>query len=223
VDGASGIAVIVVAPTGENCIVVIPRANAQVSPEYVDLHLDLIRNAGMVLMQLEIPIGTVQYVAEVCHRYNVPLMFDPAPARKLPPNLLARTDWFTPNEVEAAFYLSSDISGTSDNLTPSVIAHSLLRQGPRGILLKMGSRGVYVAANGIEEHVNAIAVEAVDTTAAGDSFNGAFAVALQLGKTTLESAKFAVAAAACSVTQPGAQPSMPTMQEVETMLKKQTC
>ncbi len=220
VDGVTGVAVIVVGPHGENCIVVTPGANKHVSPSYVESHLDLIRGAGMVLTQLEIPIETVQYVAEVCHRYSVPLMLDPAPAQALPPNLLAQVHWFTPNETEAAFYVPDNIPSTVKGQSASDTAHSLLAQGPRGILLKMGLRGVYVAADGVERQLNAIAVEAVDTTAAGDAFNGAFAVGLQLGKSAIESAQFAVAAAAHSVTRPGAQPSMPGIREVEMMLDR---
>ncbi len=218
-DGPSGVAAIIVAPHGENCIVVTPGANVHVSPEYVDLHAEIIRNAGMVLTQLEIPIETVRHLAEICHRHGVPMMLDPAPAQKLPPDLLTHIQWFTPNETEAAFYVSSGLHETLDGLTPSATAHSLLTQGPRGILLKMGARGAYLATDGIEEYLNAIAVEAIDTTAAGDAFNGAFAVGLQLGKTVRESARFAVAAAAHSVTRPGAQPSMPVIREVEKMLE----
>jgi ribokinase len=218
-EGASGVAVIVVAPHGENCIVVTPGANAHVSPEYVDLHLDLIRNAGLVLTQLEIPLETVQHLAQLCFREGIPLMLDPAPAQKLPSSLLKQVHWFTPNETEAAFYAGSGSAG-ADSTSPSVTARSLLAQGPPGILLKMGSRGAYLATGGIGEQLNALSVKAVDTTAAGDAFNGAFAVGLMLGKTALESARFAVAAATLSVTRAGAQPSMPVLEEVEQMLMR---
>ncbi len=217
-EGASGVAVIVVAPGGENCIVITAGANAHVSPAYVDAHLDLIRNAGLVLTQLEIPIETVEHLAELCFREGIPLMLDPAPAQKLSSNLLKQIRWFTPNETEAAFYAGS---GSIDpGAAPGVIARSLLEQGPAGVLLKMGSRGAYLATDGMEEQLNALAVEAIDTTAAGDAFNGAFAVGLQLGKTALESTRFAVAAATLSVTRAGAQPSMPVLEEVEQMLSQ---
>jgi ribokinase len=218
VEGASGVAVILVALNGGNSIVVIPGANAHLSPQYLDLHLDRIRQAGMVLTQLEIPMETVEYLAEICHRFGVPLMLDPAPARSLSPSLLAQIDWFTPNEVESAFYVPSEISGSLDDQSPRVIARSILAHGSRGVILKMGSRGAYLASEGVDEYLDAIPVEAVDTTAAGDAFNGAFAVGLQLGKSPLESARFAVAAAACSVTRSGAQPSMPLIREVEELL-----
>lgn len=218
-EGASGTAVIVVAQNGENCIVVTPGANAHVSPSYIDLHRELIRKAGLVLTQLEIPIKTVQYLAEVCFQENVPLMLDPAPAQSLPSSLLNRVRWFTPNETEAAFYTDGE-SACEPGTIRAVTARLLLAQGPTGILLKMGSRGAYLAADGIAEQLEAIPVKAIDTTAAGDAFNGAFAVGLLLGKTVRESARFAMAAAALSVTRCGAQPSMPTFTEVERMLAK---
>lgn len=215
-EGASGAAVIIVAPHGENCIVVTAGANAHVSPAYVDAHLDIIRNAGLVLTQLEIPIETVEHLAELCFREGIPLMLDPAPAQKLSSNLLKQIRWFTPNETEAAFYAGS---GSADAGTaPGVTARSLLAQGPSSVLLKMGARGAYLATDGMEEQLNALAVETIDTTAAGDAFNGAFAFGLLLGKTPLESARFAVAAATLSVTRAGAQPSMPVLKEVEQML-----
>jgi len=217
IEGASGVAMIVVAPHGENCIVVTAGANAHVSPSYVDAHLDLIRNASLVLTQLEIPIETVEHLAEVCFREGIPLMRDPAPAQKLSSNLLKQIRWFTPNETEATFYIGRS---TDAGAAPGITARYLLAQGPSSVLLKMGSRGVYLATRGMEEQLDALAVEAIDTTAAGDAFNGAFAVGLLLGKTELESARFAVAAATLSVTRAGAQPSMPVLEEVEQMLEQ---
>jgi ribokinase len=217
-EGASGVAMIVVAADGDNCIVVTPGANAEVTPEFVDLHSDVIRNAGVVLTQLEIPIETVQHVADLCFQHHIPLILDPAPAQSLPEGLLKRVTWFTPNETEAAFYAAHGLNGNPEAHS-RVMAQRLLEQGPAGVLLKMGSRGAYLATDRIEEQLDAIAVNAVDTTAAGDAFNGAFAVGLLLGKSPVESARFAIAAAALSVTRPGAQPSMPGLKEVEELLR----
>ena len=216
-EGASGVAMIVVSADGENCIVVTPGANAEVTPEYVDSHRDLIRNAGLVLTQLEIPLDTVEHAADLCFQYQVPLILDPAPAQALPPGLLKRVRWFTPNETEAAFYAPNGLAINDDAASR---ARWLLTQGPEGVLLKMGARGVYLATDAIDGQLDAIPVKAVDTTAAGDAFNGAFAVGLLLGKSPKESARFAAAAAALSVTRAGAQPSMPHLQEVEQMLEK---
>jgi ribokinase len=216
-EGASGVAMIVVARDGDNCIVVTPGANADVTPEFVDLHADVIRNAGVVLTQLEIPIETVQHVADLCFQHHIPLILDPAPAQTLPKGLLKRVTWFTPNETEAAFYGPHGLNGNSEAHS-RLMAQRLLAQGPAGVLLKMGSRGAYLTTKDMDEQLDAIKVKAVDTTAAGDAFNGAFAVALLLGKTPIESARFATAAAALSVTRAGAQPSMPTLKEVEQLL-----
>ena len=216
-EGASGTAVIVVGSQGENCIVVTPGANAQLSPAYVDSHLDLIRSAGLVLTQLEIPIETVEHLADLCFQENIPLMLDPAPAKPLPPSLFKRISWFTPNETEANFYAHQCLDG-SVGTDPGLTASLLLDQGPAGVILKMGSRGAYLAADGIERQLSAFAVEAIDTTAAGDALNGAFAVGLMSGKTAVESVRFAVAAASLSVTRTGAQTSMPTLAEVTRML-----
>ncbi len=216
-EGASGVAMIVVAADGDNCIVVTPGANADVTPEFVNLHADVIRDAGVVLTQLEIPVDTVQRVAALCSAHHVPLILDPAPAQTLPEDLLKRVTWFTPNETEAAFYAPDALNGAAE-ANSSVMAQRLLQQGPAGVLLKMGSRGAYLAKKGMEEQLDAIEVNAVDTTAAGDAFNGAFAVGLLLGKTPVESARFAIAAAALSVTRAGAQPSMPVLKEVEELL-----
>jgi ribokinase len=218
-EGPSGTALIVVAPHGENCIVVTPGANAQVSPEYVDLHLDMIRGAGLVLTQLETPLETAERLSEVCYQEGIPLMLDPAPAQPLPRGLLKRVSWFTPNETEAAFYAHGRMDALA-NADPGLTARLLLDQGPAGVILKMGSRGAYLATDGLEQQLNAIAVKAVDTTAAGDALNGAFAVGLMSGRTSVDSVRFAVVAASLSVTRPGAQSSMPTLSEVTRMLDR---
>lgn len=213
-EGSSGVALIEVSSKGENSIVVVPGANARLTPQDLVANLHLIRRAGVVLAQLEIPLETIERLAEICARESVPLILDPAPANDLPKPVLERTTWFTPNESEAAFYAGKE----SD--TPEQIAEALFNRGCRGVLLKMGSRGVYLAhERGRGESVPAFSVTAVDSTAAGDAFNGAFAVGLMQGKSPHESAFFAAAVAAISVTRVGAQPSMPTMAEVDAFLK----
>lgn len=214
-QGSSGVAVIIVSPSGDNIIVPTPGANAALLPADLDANLEMIRNAGLVLTQLEIPLETVEHLAGICAREEVPLMLDPAPARELPSTLLRAAHWLTPNETEAAFYSGNNSSD------PKKIADKLLAQGPQAIVLKMGARGVYLAGHdtsNFNQEIEAFRVRALDTTAAGDAFNGAFATALMLGKTPIDSARFAAAAAAISVTRPGAQLSMPNMKEVQQML-----
>ena len=212
-EGPSGVAIIEVSAKGDNSIVVIPGANAKLTPEDIDANLPIIREAGAVLTQLEIPLETVAHLCSVCAREKVPLILDPAPARELPATLFEQIDWFTPNESEAAFYAAIASDKSKDT------AASLLAKGCRGVILKLGERGAYLASSsGLAETIPAFPVRAVDTTAAGDAFNGAFAVGLMLGKSARESAIFAAATAAISVTRRGAQPSMPTMAEVESAI-----
>ncbi len=220
--GTSGVAVIVLSTGGENSIVVTPGANAEVTPEDIAKNLEVIRRAGIVLTQLEIPLETVEYLAMVCAREEVPLILDPAPARDLPAELFKRIAWFTPNQIEAAFFIGADAS-RAGRAEPAAMAKAILGKGCNAALLKLGSRGAYVASGaGPGTFVPAFAVKAVDTTAAGDAFNGGFATGLMLGKSPAESATFAAAVAGVSVTRPGAQPSMPTMPEVEAFLEEAT-
>jgi ribokinase len=216
--GSSGVAIIVVAPTGENCIVVTPGANALLTPQDLDDSIEIIRSAAVVLTQLETPVETVLYLAELCRREDVPLILDPAPAQTLPPELFSKISWFTPNETEAAFYVGSATgNGGEDDLAAT--AQTLLDLGIKGVVFKLGSRGAYLKTTGGQSHrLPSFRVQAVDTTAAGDAFNGAFAAGLALHKTPAESAQFATAAAALSVTRFGAQPSMPSQSEVLRLL-----
>ncbi|HEY6374747.1 MAG TPA: ribokinase [Edaphobacter sp.] len=217
VQGTSGVAVIVVAQKGENSIVATSGANSQVTPEYLEANIEIIRSAGLVLTQLEIPGEAVEYLAQTCSYEGIPLILDPAPARELPPSLFKHIEWFTPNETEADFFTGSP--NTSRNATdPTSIVEMLMSKGVKGVALKMGSRGAYLASAGLREPICPYPVEAIDTTAAGDAFNGAFATGLMLGKGPVESARFACASAAISVTRAGAQSSMPITVEVEQMI-----
>ncbi len=217
--GSSGAAVILVSRGGENRIVVTPGANAALSPADLEGRLALIRSAGIVLTQLEIPLETVAHLARICRREKIPLMLDPAPARELPRKLLEQVDWFTPNESEAAILLGC-AGESSCTRTPAAAAAALLQRGVKGVALKLGERGAYLASqSGLARSIRPFAVSAVDSTAAGDAFNGAFATALSAGWGPVRSARFANAAAAVSVTRPGAQPSMPSMAEVRRMLR----
>lgn len=218
VQGPSGVALISVAASGENSIIVTQGANLQVTPAFLDQHAAIIQKAGIVLAQLEIPLETVVHLADLCAQANVPLMLDPAPARELPKELYAKLAWITPNETEAAFYLGHTVPDDGADKA----AEELMAKGTKGVLLKLGSRGSYFAqAKGSEVKIKAFQVNAIDTTAAGDCFNGAFAAALMLGQSRLEAAMFASAASAISVTRKGAQASMPTMIEVQEFMGRE--
>lgn len=221
-EGASGLAMISVTPTGENSIIVTPGANARVSPEDIDRNATLIRDAACVLTQLEIPLETVAHLSELCASGNVPLILDPAPAQFVPPELLRNTTWLTPNDTEAQLLTGSDGSIQPEHELCRV-AEDLMGLGPKNVLLKLGERGAYLATqDGLRALVPAYSVRAVDTTAAGDAFNGAFAVVLAGGAGPLQAAQFASAAAAISVTRCGALPSMPTQKEVDSFLTERS-
>jgi ribokinase len=211
-SGPSGVAPILLADSGENSIVVVPGANGKVNPACVDRHADLIRSAGMVLCQLELPLETVSHVLALCADAGVPVMLDPAPAAPLPDQTWSQVAWFTPNETEAAFFLNNKSK-------PEDAATQLLARGLRGVVLKRGAEGVYIAISGGDAGwVRAFQVQAVNTVGAGDCFNGAFALALLEGLDPFQAARFASAAAAISVTRPGAQASMPDRSEVDAFL-----
>jgi ribokinase len=211
VTGSSGIASIFLADSSENSIVVVPGANGKMDRGTVDAHAATIRSAGMVLCQLEIPMDTLAYTLAVCVEAGLPVMLDPAPAAALPDAAWKQIAWFTPNESEAEFYLG-DGAKTED------AASELLDRGLGGVVLKRGSEGAYVAVPGKAAWVPPFEVQAIDTVAAGDCFNGAFAVALLEGRDPWQAARFANAAAAICVTRRGAQAAMPTRAEVDAML-----
>jgi ribokinase len=212
--GSSGLAPMFVADDGLNAIVVVPGANSKMDRAAVDKHAELIRSAGMVLCQLEIPMDTLNYTLDFCARGNVPVMLDPAPAAALPEAVWDQVAWFTPNETEAAFYVG-------DGADAETSAKKLLEKGLRGVVLKRGAEGAFVAvAYGRAEWVRPFKVDAIDTVAAGDCFNGAFAVALLEGKDPWAAARFANAAAAICVTRKGAAASMPLRTEVDEFLRK---
>jgi len=215
--GASGVALIITDRSGENSIVVVPGANGELGPADLEKYRDILLNAGMILTQLEVPFDVVEQVAGFAYTHNIPLLLDPAPARELPAQLMQNATWVTPNEVEIRHLLN----GAGANANEALAAEQLAAKGVRNIVVKLGSRGVLLKQeNETAIPVPGFPVKAVDTTGAGDAFNGAFAVGLLSGKSPVQSAKFANAVAAISVTRRGAQPSMPTRNEVETFLSK---
>jgi ribokinase len=221
VQTSSGIALITTAKDGQNAIVVVPAANGELSPRELEKHLPLIREAGIILTQLEIPLETIEYLAMIVRRENIPLVLDPAPARALPASLLASVDWLTPNETETLTLLQRNATDLRNEAVEDA-AQQLLKQGCRNVLLKLGERGCYVAlASGERTLIPSYRVKAVDTTAAGDAFNGAFATALLRGSDPVASVKYASAVAAISVTRHGAQPSMPTPTDVLNFIAKE--
>lgn len=216
---STGIAVITTDRTGENTIVVIAGANGRVTPERLESSGAAIERASVVLLQLEIPLEAVGAVAARARAGGARVILDPAPAAPLPHALLALASVVTPNETELAA-----LAGHDDAMPPIAtddldrLARRLIERGAPAVIVKRGERGARFVTAGRAIDIPAPAVEAVDTTAAGDAFNGALAVALAEGASMDAAMPFACAAASLSVTRPGAQPSMPDRQEVEAFL-----
>jgi ribokinase len=213
----SGIALIFVGADGENSIAVASGANSRLTLADVQAAKDVISSAAILLMQLEIPMEIVQAAAEIASKAEVRVILNPAPAQPLSNNLLKYVSVLTPNETETELLIGIKIKKESDMATA---AKALLSKGVEAVLITLGAQGVYVATSKVRELVPAFKVEAIDTTAAGDVFNGALAVALSENKTIIEAAKFANAAAALSVTKLGAQPSAPYRNEIEDLLSR---
>jgi ribokinase len=211
----SGVALIFVAKDGENSIAVASGANAKLFPADVRQAKNAFRNAAILLLQLETPLETVQAAAELAAGTGVRVILNPAPARPLPDALLNNIYLLTPNESEAEFLTGVSVN---DEAAAGKAADQLLARGVQNVILTMGARGAFVAGNGIRQLVPAFKTTAVDSTGAGDVFNGALAVALAKGKPLLEAAHFASAAAAISVSRLGAQTSAPTRKEIEQQL-----
>ncbi len=211
VEGASGVAIIM-SGGGNNMIVVAPGANDAVS----EAAIDSAAFAGIrfVLAQLETPLDGVISAARKARAAGAIFILDPAPARPLPAELLGLVDWLTPNESEAAGLLGLPALGN-----PIEMARRLKALGPRGVVLKLGGEGVVMLGDDdAPVAIPARKVNVADTTAAGDAFNGAFAVALSEGLPAPGAARFAVTAAAISVTRHGAQPAMASRAEIDAMM-----
>jgi ribokinase len=214
-EAPSGVALITVDAAGNNAIVVAPGANAKLSPEDVQRAHAEIGAAGAVVAQLEVPLATVQCAAELAHQAGVKFILNPAPAQKLPPALLALVTMLTPNEIEAQILTGVKVVDPESACTA---ADRLLDVGVQSAIVTMGAKGFLLAEGSAREHIAAEKVNVVDTTAAGDAFTGSLAVGVGQGHSLRDSALFANRAAALSVTRMGAQPSMPTMEEVSAFI-----
>ncbi len=213
----TGCACIYVLPNGENAIVISPGANASLDAPDAVADLADIGPQDILLTQLETPLETIQAAVRHAKARGAITILDPAPARSLPPGTLDTIDFVTPNQTETATLLGHAYS-TDTLREAAVAAERILGLGPKSVILKLGELGCVFSDGARQLAVEAFRVNAVDTTAAGDVFNGALAVGLMEEMPMADTLRFATAAAAISVTRRGAQPSIPSRAEVEAML-----
>lgn len=214
----TGIAMIQVAESGENSIVISAGANGHLDESVVAETHSAISEADCLLMQLETPLPAIIQAAQIAKQHGTKVVLNPAPARALPDELLGLLDMITPNETEAEILTGVKVV---DEATASQAAEVFHQKGIETVLITLGSKGVFVSENGSGNIVAGFRVQAVDTTAAGDTFNGALVTAMLEDKPFGEAIRFAHAAAAISVTRKGAQPSIPSRQETLDFLSKQ--
>lgn len=214
-ESPTGTALITVEDKGENRIIVVPGANARLTENDVESLSAEINSCRFVLTQLEIPLPTVLRVAEMTSAAGKQLILNPAPARPLPDSLLQKVFLITPNETEAEILTGIRVS---DVESARRAALWFREKGVQQIVITMGSQGAFVFTDDFQGMVPAYKVKAIDTTAAGDVFNGALTVALSEGKTTADAARFGCAASALAVMRPGAQSSIPTRTEIDAFL-----
>lgn len=215
-DTSTGIAVITVDGKGENNIIIVPGANARVTAEYIKANEKIIQGADYLLIQLEIPLDAVRQAAESARDAGKVVILDPAPAVPLSGDILKNVDIITPNETEAE--ILTGIKPDSDEGFRAA-GEKLISMGVKTAVIKGGKNGAYVLENSEFYHVPGFKVETVDTTAAGDTFNAGLAYGLGSGFVMRDAVRFANAAAAISTTKHGAQGGMPSLSEVEKLLK----
>jgi len=213
---SSGIALILVDKRGQNSIAVAPGANSNLSPRDILNASKIFSNAKVLLVQLEIPLETVRTAIDLGCKNNLTVILNPAPATKLPHEFYQKISIITPNESETRI-----LTGIKPNSSKNLIlaAEKLLRNGVKTVIITLGEKGAFIHSKTISTFIPTYKVKPVDTTAAGDVFNGALAVAIAEGLELLEAVQFANAAAAISVTRPGAQPSAPFRNEILKMLE----
>lgn len=214
-DATTGMAFVCVADNGDNNIIVYPGTNFQITKDDIERNLQLITAADYCLLQLEIPSAIVRYVIAICNEHKVKVVFNPAPvSADFDDSILQNIDYFLPNETELAMVTGQKV--TEDNI--GVLCASLVDKGCANVIVTLGEKGSLLVNREKQEYFPAVKVKAVDTTAAGDSFIGAFTYRLALGDQIDEAIRFATKAAALTVTRRGAQDALPSLEEVNNLL-----
>jgi ribokinase len=217
---ATGVAVIAIDASAQNRIVIAAGANGTLNADRLNDSASLIAAADFLLLQLEVPLPAVERTARLAKEAGALVILDPAPAAPIGPALLQWVDYVTPNETELAALTHGSTQGVLARAEAVRRAGQLRSLGARSVIVKLGSAGALLVNEHGEHFWPAFPVTAVDTTAAGDAFNAAFAFALADGQAEHDAGRFATAAAAISVTRRGAQPSMPSRAEVEALVRR---
>ncbi|MDR6352446.1 ribokinase [Pantoea sp. SORGH_AS_0659] len=217
-DESTGVAMIFVNGEGENNIGIYSGANAALTPARVAQHQQVIADADALLMQLESPLESVLAAAKVARAQQTQVILNPAPATALSDELLALIDIITPNETEAEILTGIAVKSDEDAARAAAALHA---KGIATVLITLGRRGVWLSEQGNGVRIPGFSVQAIDTIAAGDTFNGAFITARLEGVAMHDAVRFAHAAAAIAVTRPGAQPSVPWRTEIDAFLQQQ--
>ena len=215
---STGVALIFVNGEGENVIGIHAGANAALSTSLVDAQRERIAQADALLMKLESPLDSVQLAAQIAHQNQTTVVLNPAPARELPDELLSLVDIITPNETEAEKLTGVRVENDEDAVKAAQVLHA---KGIDTVIITLGSRGVWASVKGEGRRVPGFKVQAIDTIAAGDTFNGALMTALLESTPLADALRFAHAAAAIAVTRKGAQPSVPWREEIDEFLRQQ--
>ncbi|MEK4154258.1 ribokinase [Paenibacillus sp. FSL R10-2779] len=216
---ATGVASIVIEEDGENRIIVVPGANIELTVEDIQALEAVISQAKIIVLQLEMDLAMSEQAIAIAHRKGIPVILNPAPARVLKDEMLAQVSYLTPNETEAGILSGMTVDSAE---TAEQAARILLQKGVQNVIVTLGSKGALIVNAEGAKAVPGFPVKAVDTVAAGDSFNGALAQQLVLGKTLEEAVSFANAVGALAVGKEGAIPSLPQLSEVEQFLNRKS-
>ena len=218
-EAPTGVALIAVDPEGRNQIAVAPGANHRLTPDRARRHVDLLRSADVVLLQLETPIDTVRWALSEARRLGKRTVLNPAPARvlPLPADLLALVDYLTPNEIEAGLLADREVRSPAD---AEAAGRALVARGVSTVVVTLGAAGAIAVGAGGVVRVPAFPVEAIDTVGAGDAFSGALAASLAAGAPIEDALLVASATGGLTCTRRGAVESMPTREEVVELMRR---